>query len=673
MNRFSIDEFGNLVYEIIDSNTSDMLESGLETAEFKLKGNGVWIYPKTKDLRKENKIIRELIEFNDFEKIPLDVSEDISKKIELPDQDTYRESLENGLKIKTTCPVCEKKWDNHNENDKIACLTDYEPPISSKFTRELKPHQKLSVAQLLAISNGANFSVPGSGKTTITYAVLSKWLEDKIIDKILVIGPIASFAPWEDEYELCFGKPIKSKRIRGADNASNLSHLDHDLFLMHFTTASLYVGYIIEFLQKYNVALIIDESHNIKSPSIKTWARSVLALAPYARRRLILSGTPMPQNAEDLWTQFTFLWPYDNPLDMNHRYRRYAKNHGIGKYADNIKPLFTRVTKKDLGLLEPEFIPVTVPLSPSQQKIYNVIAAKTLNEINDLREQGRLHKFRAAKMIRLLQASSNPGLLYEKSDRFEIDGTDYGFADENVTLSPLSNIDESVYEQIVNYSKLKEIPSKLIEADKIARKILKEGRKVIIWCSFVDNMTIFENQLMKDLNPILIHGKISKETGDDAPEINREKLIHEFKEDPNPRVLIASTSALSESVSLHVNTTVVDGKEVRTPVCKEAIYLDRNFNGAQFMQSMDRIHRLGMDPKTIVKYYCLMGKDTIDKNIHDRLNDKYLEMGKALDDPWIQQLDYEGTEQKINEKQLEKDFEILVRHLRGITHDNQDS
>ena len=140
-----------------------------------------------------------------------------------------------------------------------------------------------------------------------------------------------------------------------------------------------------------------------------------------------------------------------------------------------------------------------------------------------------------------------------------------------------------------------------------------------------------------------------------------------------PLPLITFTSALSESVSLHVNTTVVDGKEVRTPVCKEAIYLDRNFNGAQFMQSMDRIHRLGMDPKTIVKYYCLMGKDTIDKNIHDRLNDKYLEMGKALDDPWIQQLDYEGTEQKINEKQLEKDFEILVRHLRGITHDNQDS
>ena len=54
--------------------------------------------------------------------------------------------------------------------------------------------------------------------------------------------------------------------------------------------------------------------------------------------------------------------------------------------------------------------------------------------------------------------------------------------------------------------------------------------------------------------------------------------------------------------------------------------------------------------------------------------EKYLEMGKALDDPWIQQLDYDGTEQKINEKQLEKDFESLIQHLREINpNDNNNS
>ena len=58
---------------------------------------------------------------------------------------------------------------------------------------------------------------------------------------------------------------------------------------------------------------------------------------------------------------------------------------------------------------------------------------------------------------------------------------------------------------------------------------------------------------------------------------------------------------------------------------------------------------------------------TIDTKIHERLYEKYLEMGKALDDPWIQQLDYDGTEQKINEKQLGQDFESLIQHLRDGT------
>ena len=679
MNRFCTDEFGNLLYEIVDQvgSSNDLLESALDEAEFLPEGNNVWIFPKTKDLRKEMKIIKELIEFNETNKISVDVCEGLLEKIEQTKQDPFKTSLENGLRIKEFCSVCAKKWEEHTKDGTISCQNEFEPEISSQFKRKLQRHQKISVAHLLAISNGANFSVPGSGKTTITYAVLSKWIEDKIIDKILVIGPIASFFPWEDEYRLCFGKPIKSKRIKGAESAGDLLHLDHDLFLMHFITASLHIGEIIEFMRKYNVALIIDESHNIKSPSIKLWARTALALAPFARRRLILTGTPMPKDAEDLWTQLTFLWPHDNPLGHNIPYRRYAKNHGIGdKYKDRIKPLFTRITKKDLELPPIKGLdsPILVPLLPIQQKIYNVIAAKTLQEINDLREQGRLQKFRIAKMVRLLQAASNPSLLHEKADEFQIDGGEYGFPNEEIQLTPLKNLDEDVYEQIVNYSKSGEIPSKLIEAEKLTRKLLDENKKVIIWCSFVHNMTMFENQLLKDINPILISGKISKETGESAPDINREKLIKEFKEDSNPRVLIASTSALSESISLHVDIKINNGVEVRKKVCSDAIYLDRTFNGAHFMQSMDRIHRLGMDKKTIATYYCLVGKDTIDKKIHDRLNEKYLEMGKALDDPWIQQLDYDGNEKKINETQLVKDFDLLVQHLREIsTNDNQNS
>ena len=67
--------------------------------------------------------------------------------------------------------------------------------------------------------------------------------------------------------------------------------------------------------------------------------------------------------------------------------------------------------------------------------------------------------------------------------------------------------------------------------------------------------------------------------------------------------MIATAASLGESVSLHLHL----GKKV----CSNAIYLDRNFNGAQFMQSMDRIHRIGMLPETVVNYHLIVAKNTI--------------------------------------------------------------
>ena len=66
--------------------------------------------------------------------------------------------------------------------------TEHNPEVGRNFKRDLLPYQKESVEHLLAIGNGANFSVPGSGKTTIALAAISKWLDDGIVKKIFVIG-----------------------------------------------------------------------------------------------------------------------------------------------------------------------------------------------------------------------------------------------------------------------------------------------------------------------------------------------------------------------------------------------------------------------------------------------------------------------------------------------------
>jgi len=88
----------------------------------------------------------------------------------------------------------------------------------------------------------------------------------------------------------------------------------------------------------------------------------------------------------------------------------------------------------------------------------------------------------------------------------------------------------------------------------------------------------------------------------------REKIINEFHQDNSTfQVIIANPFAVSESISLH-------------KACQNAIYLERTFNAANFVQSKDRIHRVGLEEE--VNYFYLINKNTIEETIHERLKHK---------------------------------------------------
>ena len=573
---------------------------------------------------------------------------DNAKKIHEQGQklkEQYEIAIEKGLEIK------------NKKNNEIE--------LPSSFKRELKPYQKESVEHILGIGNAANFSVPGAGKTTIAYAAISKWLEEGIVEKILVIGPTSSFVPWEEEYQECFGKSVKSRRLRGkiVEDFSNIGHA-YDLFLMHFSTAMNKILEIREFLQKFKTVLIIDESHNIKSPKLKRWGSSAIEISDAATRRIILSGTPIPNSPKDLWTQITFLWPGVYPLGYQAPFNERISRTGILSQRDKdiLKPLFCRITKTDLNLPEIKVIPYTVDLRPKQRVIYDIIAAKTLEEINSFRQQSRLQKFRTAKMIRLLLTASNPTMLKEHSSFFDVDSTEFGFSSEPIDKPEIADMD--IYDVIANYSTKGEVPAKIAEAGIIAHKLLKKGEKVIIWCTFKDNLRVFKKEIFPGENPIIISGDVPIDpppgyTGNTSP---RDELINEFKNDPNPRVLIATPSTLAEAVSLHRNFR---GERV----CSHAIYLDRNYNGAQFMQSMDRIHRIGMiEGKEIpdVTYHLIIARNTIDEKVHERLGQKMTQMHLILESPDLEKFDYDGEPIDSTGEEFEKDYQSLVEHLKEL-------
>ena len=109
-----------------------------------------------------------------------------------------------------------------------------------------------------------------------------------------------------------------------------------------------------------------------------------------------------------------------------------------------------------------------------------------------------------------------------------------------------------------------------------------------------------------------MYGATPVATGDeDEDEVEtREKIIAEFnKLDSAFKVIIANPFAVSESISLH-------------KACHNAIYMERSFNAAHFIQSKDRIHRYGLEPETETNYYYLLSEESIDEVIHDRLIEK---------------------------------------------------
>ena len=158
---------------------------------------------------------------------------------------------------------------------------------------------------------------------------------------------------------LCYGQPIKIARLSGSKQIrESLYYQKHnyELFLCFYQTLANDLTEIIQLLSDYKFLVVIDESHNIKKLSEGVWSSAALEISRYAKRRIILSGTPIPNSLEDLWTQFTFLWPGENVLGSKESYKeRVSQEISLGRIKEQVKPFIFRVTKKDLNLPQPKF------------------------------------------------------------------------------------------------------------------------------------------------------------------------------------------------------------------------------------------------------------------------------------------------------------------------------
>jgi len=508
--------------------------------------------------------------------------------------------------------------------------------VNQELKRTLYPLQLLSAFHLAFSQNSCNFAVPGAGKTSIVYAAYSYLkslpLEDeKHVDKLIVIGPISSFAPWEKEYKACFGKSTSFQRLSGDINISKNKKLEHlysgkpaEVTLIFHGGVSLLQNEIIDFLKRNKTMVVVDEAHRIKNHE-GVWGRSVTEISKEAIARVILTGTPLPNGYQDIFNLFKFIYPFKYKEILEFHYQNLQDltlnglpdNPRILQLKDNISPFFIRIKKADLNLPPVKENVVNIKMNPYQREIYDYIESEYIPSLSENPSGTVKDLLNKAKLIRLRQASTNPSLLAKTlRDSLEI-GNDIWDTDPNSNFTDYSDEflnDSEFFNKICNYSKF-EIPIKFKEILKIINsKIFPLNGKVIIWTIFIQNAKELQNYLLENnIKSNLLIGEI--------PQEERELTIDKFNNPNNSEfsVIIANPFSVAESISLHKG-------------CHNAIYLERDYNASNFIQSKDRIHRVGLAENQETNYYYIISKDSIDEVIENRLRIKVERMEQIIND-----------------------------------------
>lgn len=446
------------------------------------------------------------------------------------------------------------------------------------FKRSLTINQLNNLKKISHLPGAATFSVPGAGKTTEALAFFFVNATD--IDGLLVVAPKNAFSAWDEQLDACMGENYgKFVRLRGGEAAIQIDLRTNPRFmLITYDQLSRVKNTIVPLLSSGNIYMFLDESHRIKGGKQIKRADAILEMAHLPKRKLIMSGTPMPQSPKDMVSQFSFLYPTKDVTDTT--------------VIDLIQPIFVRTTKGQLGIPKLDHRVVQVPMTQLQREIYKTLKSEVRRQLNPvLSDSSRYELRRIGKCVmKVMEFVSNPSLL--------------------------SNDMDYAFDRRVGALLLESDGPKIDYVCRRARQLAAEGKKVLIWSSFVQNVELIALRL-SDLGAEFIHGGV--DAGDESDFDTREGKIKRFHTDDTCKVLVANPAACSEGISLH-------------KVCQYAIYLDRSFNAAHYMQSEDRIHRLGLSPDAKPQIEFVECEDSIDQVVRTRLELKVKTMAQALED-----------------------------------------
>ena len=415
------------------------------------------------------------------------------------------------------------------------------------------------------------------------------------IKRVLIVAPTSVVAVWPQELENYAAFPFTVRALLGTRDKRLKELNDLERFPYEHLKAAV-INYeavrgdeIFEALQDYDADLIIaDESQRIKTHDAAQ-SRAMHLLGDKARYKLILSGTPVQNEAVDIFSQYRFLDPSifgDNFYAFRGRYCEMGgfNRKQIVRYKDldtlikKEHSIAYRVTKDEaLDLPEQTFENRVVPMNKKERSIYDKLRRDGYAELEG---SGTITATTVLTKLLRLQQFTGGFLVEDAADRPKL-----------VSRGKLDALEDILLDYVV------------------------EGRKkLVIFARFLPEIHEIEALCKKvlgkaDMRAVAIYGDIKKE--------ERGAIVQQFQKDPATTVFIGQIDTAGTGITLTAADTCV--------------YYSVNFNYATYSQSLSRIHRIGQ--KNRCTYIHLVAEKTIDETILQALAKKE-DLAKTVVDNW---------------------------------------
>lgn len=418
-----------------------------------------------------------------------------------------------------------------------------EVPVPDDFTGELRPYQQVGLNWLSFIANAQMGGVladdMGLGKTIQALCVVH--------GRTLVVAPRSVLRNWENEAHR-FRPGLRVSIYHGPDRK-----LDDEANLI-ITTYALLRGDQEKLAAKKWDIVILDEAQAIKNP------QSQVAQAAFkidAGFRLTLTGTPVENRLDELWSQLHFVNPglLSGRKDFDERYAQPISRGDSGTAAhlrDRIRPFILRRLKSEVA---PELPPRTeqvlrCELSPAERNVYNTVRAATQAKMVEHMGKGSVMAALEA-LLRLRQASCHSALVPGQEAT--------GSAKVELLIDTLTSI-------------------------------IAEDHKSLVFSQWTGLLNLIEPHLVENgIDFVRLDGQTR----------DRQAVVDTFQGEDGPPVMLISLKAGGTGLNL----TAAD----------HVFLMDPWWNPAVEDQAADRTHRIGQDKPVLV--YRVVAEDTVEERI----------------------------------------------------------